>query len=144
MMKKASSRRGRWRDGSILGLCWIDDAHCPPLSLLSLSSFGVLFAFVATDSIVAVWHHRCNFRHRHRHCRRRHHRRCCHRCHCLFVPITIALATVVITLAAIAAWFLLSSLPFGVIVAGVTIAAVVALAVVTATVLAIATTLVPS
>ncbi len=61
MMMKASLRRGRQCNGSVLGLCWIDDG---PLSLLSLSSFGILIASVTTGGIVAVWCHRC------------------HRCHC--------------------------------------------------------------
>jgi hypothetical protein len=59
-------------------LCWINDAHRPPLSLLLSSSlFGVLGAFIATGGIVAVWHHchhHCHCRHCCRHCRR------CHRC----------------------------------------------------------------
>jgi hypothetical protein len=58
MMMKSSSRCGRWRNGGILGLCWIDDGHFPPLSLLSLSLFGILVAFVTIGSIVAVWCHR--------------------------------------------------------------------------------------
>ncbi len=81
MMTKASLWRSPWRNGSVLGLCWINDGHRPSLSLLSWSSFGVLIAFVTTGGIVAVWchrHHRC-------HCCRCHHRRCCrhccHRCH---------------------------------------------------------------
>ncbi len=45
MMMKASLRHGRQRNDGVLGLCWIDDGHCPPLSLLSLSLFGVLVAF---------------------------------------------------------------------------------------------------
>ncbi len=72
MMTKASSQRGRWLNGSVLGLCWIDDSHHPPLSLLSLSSFGVLVAFVITGGIIAVWCHCCH---------RCHCRHCCH-CHC--------------------------------------------------------------
>ncbi len=60
MMTKASSRRGRQCNGGILGLCWIDDGHCPPLSLLSSSSFGVLVAFVTTGGIVALWCHHCH------------------------------------------------------------------------------------
>jgi hypothetical protein len=84
-----------------------------------------------------------------------------------FIDVTIALATIIITLVAVATWFQLSSLPFGVIVAVVTIAAIVAivaviavalfapvtiglaaiiiaLAVVATTVLVIAAALVPS
>jgi hypothetical protein len=129
-MKKASLRRGRWRDRSVLGFCWINNTHCPPLFLLSLSLFGVLVAFVATGGIVAVWRHCPHLCHCHRHC-------CC----TLFAPITIALATVVITLAASAAWFLLSSLPFGVIIAIITIAAIVAITAVVAVVTVIAVAL---
>ncbi len=81
MMAKASLRRSRWHNGGILGVCWIDDGHCPPLSLLSSSSFGVLVAFVTTGGIVAIWFHCCH----HSQCRRCHHRCCCrrhrHRCH---------------------------------------------------------------
>ncbi len=105
MMIKGSSRRGRRCNGGVLGLCWIDDDHRPPLSLLLASLFGVLVAFVTTGGIVAVWCHRC-----HRcHCRSCH-RRCCCRHHyivavTLFDPVTVALATVVATLAVVAAWF---------------------------------------
>ncbi len=67
MMTKALLRCGHWRNGSILSLCWINGSHHPPLSLLSSSSFGVLFAFVTTGGIFAVW---C------------HHHHCCHCCHC--------------------------------------------------------------
>ncbi len=84
MMTKASSRRGRWRNGSFLGLCWINDGHRLLLSLLSLSSFGVLIAFVTTGGIVTVWCH-C---HHHCHCRHWCHCCCCrrrhHHCHCPF------------------------------------------------------------
>jgi hypothetical protein len=77
IMTKASLRRGRRCNGSILGLCWIDDGHRPPLSLLSSSSFGVLVAFVTTGGIIAVWCHCC-----HRcHCCHCCHLRCCCRCH---------------------------------------------------------------
>ncbi len=78
MMTKASSRRGRRHNGGVLGLCWIDDGHRPPLSLLLSSLFGSLVAFVTIGGIVAVWCHHC-----HRcHCRRCRHCRCCHRrCH---------------------------------------------------------------
>jgi hypothetical protein len=82
MMTKASLRHGCWRNGGVLGLCWIDDAHHPPLSLLSSSSFGVLVAFVATGSIIAVWHHCRHLCHCHRHRRRCRCRRCCRCCHC--------------------------------------------------------------
>jgi hypothetical protein len=57
MMKKTSLQRGHWRDGGVVGICWIDDAHRPPLSLLVSSLFGVLIAFVATGGIVTVWRH---------------------------------------------------------------------------------------
>ncbi len=74
MMTKASLWHGCWRNGGVLGLCWINDGHRPPLFLLSSSSFGVLVAFVPTGGIVAVWCHCC-------HCC--HCCRCCHRCCCL-------------------------------------------------------------
>jgi hypothetical protein len=84
MMTKASSRHGHQHNDGVLGLCWIDDGHRPPLSLLSSSSFGVLVAFGTTGGVVAVWchrPHRCN-------CRCCPHRRCCcrhrHHCHCPF------------------------------------------------------------
>ena len=79
MMMKTSSRRGCRCNGGVLGLCWIDDGHRPLLSLLSLSLFGVLVAFVTTGGIIAVWchcRHRCHCRRCRRHCccrRRRHH-----------------------------------------------------------------------
>ncbi len=80
MMTKVSLRCGQRCIGGILGLCWIDDGHCPPLSLLSLSLFGVLVVFVTTGGIVAVWCHCCHCCHccrcRHRHCC------CCCRHHC--------------------------------------------------------------
>jgi hypothetical protein len=80
MMTKASSWRSRLRNGGLLGLCWIDDGHCSPLSLLLLSLFGVLIAFVTTGGIVAVWCHCCHCCHCHRCC---HRCCCCHRCyHC--------------------------------------------------------------
>ncbi len=105
MMTQVSSRCGRRRNGGVLDLCWIDDGHRPPLSLLSSSSFGVSVAFVTTGGIIAVWCH-----HRHRcHCCRCCHCRCCRRrCHIAvahFDPVTVALATVIVTLAAVAAWF---------------------------------------
>jgi hypothetical protein len=59
----------------------------------------------------------------------------------LFAPITVALATVVVTLAAVTAWFLLSSLPFGIIVTIVTIAAVVTIVAVIVVVAVIAVAL---
>ncbi len=84
MMTKASSWRGCWRNGGVLGLCWIDDGHRPPLSLLPSSLFGVLVAFVITGGIIAVWCHCCHCCHYRRCCRRR----CCcrrrHRCCCPF------------------------------------------------------------
>ncbi len=107
MMTKASSRHSRWHNGISLGLCWIDDAHHPPFSLLLWSLFGVLVAFILTGVIVAVWRHPCYLCHCHR-----------HRPRALFAPTTVALATIIITLAAVAAWFSLLSLPFGVIVIG--------------------------
>jgi hypothetical protein len=102
-------------------LCWIDDAHHPPLSLLSSyhlvsslplsplmssSLFGIIVAIVAivasvtVVAIVAV---------------------------ALFAPVTISLATIVVTLAVVAAWFLTSLLPFGVIVAVVAVVAIFAI-----------------
>jgi hypothetical protein len=104
------------------------------LTLLSLSLFGVLVAFVATGGIVAVWR---RHRHRHHHCHQRHH----HRCHRPFFPVTISLAAIVVTLGFIAAWFSLSSSQFGVIIAVVAIVAVIAIVSVVAVVAIIAVAL---
>ncbi len=136
MMKKASLQRGRQRNGSILGLCWINNAHHPLLSLLLLSSFGVLVAFVATGGIVAIWHH-CHHLH---HC---HHRcfRCC-RCHhcCLAVVAVISIVPIVAIIAVVTTDAVTLFAPVAVALAAV----VIPLTVVTTTVLAIATALFPS
>ncbi len=150
MMKKASSRHGRWRNGGVLGTTMPSTAiasagltmpiilhylcchrhrlvsSLPSLPLAASLLFGVIVAIfpiatviaivtvVAVIAIIAI---------------------------ALFAPVTFALATVVVTLAAVPTWFLLSSLPFGVIVAVVTIAAIVAIIAVIAVVTIVVITL---